>query len=144
MRFLFSFLFSFFGLLAIYCEANLHTLSHRSSPQSERERERERSSVRSHESIDRAQFKVSPKGTSPVQNFEKPSPPPLFLFFFPSLHHLTPYTTTKPHSDNPSSPNPNSTPQTYNFSPNTSHYPHYSNTSLPPPTPAISTEAVQV
>lgn len=50
----------FFGLL--YCEASLHISSHRSSPQSERERER--SPVRSHESIDRAQFQLSPKQTN--------------------------------------------------------------------------------
>lgn len=31
--FFFSFFFFLFGLLAIYCEASLHTLSHRSSPQ---------------------------------------------------------------------------------------------------------------
>lgn len=98
-------------------------------------------------SISREYRSSSVKGES-KRNISSPElretiiPPP--FSFFPSLHHLTPYTTTKPNSDNPSSPNPNSTPQTYNFSPNTSHYPHYSNTSHPPPTPAISTEAVQV
>lgn len=89
-------------------------------------------------SIPQERFVVASLNSSGVQN-KQTSPPP-----FPPFSPLTPYTTTKPHSDNPSSPNPNSTPQTYNFSPNTSHYPHYSNTSHPPPTPAISTEAVQV
>lgn len=142
MRFLFLFFCGFFFfrmdcLLYTAKQAYIYYLIDHLHNQ--REREISRSISREH----RAQFKVRPKPTQ--FRTSRNHPPLLFSFsFFPSLHHLTPYTTTKPNSDNPSSPNPNSTPQTYNFSPNTSHYPHYSNTSLPPPTPAISTEAAQV
>lgn len=55
--------FLFFSFMDCYSEASLHILSHRSSPQSERDIHM--SPVRSHESIDRAQFQLSPKQTSP-------------------------------------------------------------------------------
>lgn len=73
------FFFLFFSFMDCYSGASLHTLfiDHLHN-------QIYISSVRSHESIDRAQFKVSPKGTSPVQNFEKQSSPPPFHFHFPS------------------------------------------------------------
>lgn len=91
----FFFLFSFFMDCLLYTakQAYIYYSSIISTI-----RERERSPVRSHESIDRAQFKVSPKGTAPVQNFEKQSsPPPLFIFFFlppPPSHLIQPQNQT--------------------------------------------------